>query len=135
MLNNSENNELKKLLDEYDNCWYNKDIEALKSYYSNINSELIYFDNHKNNDTFSINEHLELVRIFFQHGKETESGHVEEILKENMNYFITENAACICSYARYKSYPTPIARSTMYLENDLNVWHIKHVHCSFEPEK
>lgn len=127
--------ELEQLLEEYDNCWYSKDIEKLKSFYSNNNKELIYFDNHKNKDTFSVNEHLELVNDFFQNGKDTESGAVEEIIKENLNYYITENAACICFYAKYKSFPEPVVRSTMYLEKDDNQWIIKHVHCSFEPKR
>lgn len=135
MLNKLENKELKMLLEEYDKCWYNKDIEKMKEFYSSNNNELIYFDNHINNDTFSVNEHLELVHHFFQNGKNTESGTVEEIIKEKVNYFITDKAACICFYARYKSFPKPAVRSTMYLEKYKNNWIIKHVHCSFEPEK
>lgn len=135
MLNELGNNELKQLLEEYDNCWYSKDIERIKTFYSKNNKELIYFDNHKNNDTFSVNEHLELVNQFFQNGKNTESGTVEEIIKEKVNYYIMESAACVCFYARYKSFPKPAIRSTMYLEKDENNWIIKHVHCSFEPKK
>jgi ketosteroid isomerase-like protein len=135
MLQKNEDKELKKFLNEYDKCWLERNIEKIRSFYPEDNRELIFFDNHKNNDTYSVDEHLKLLNDFFQNGKRTESGTVEEIIMENINYYTTKNAACICYYARYKSYPKPAVRSTMYLEKNLGKWKIKHVHCSFEPEK
>jgi ketosteroid isomerase-like protein len=119
----------------YNESWYSKDIEKVKSFYSDVNDELVYFDNHKNNDTYSVDEHLKLLSEFFRHGKNTESGQVEELLMENINCFQSDNSACVCFYGRYKSFPKPAIRSTLYLEKNDNEWKIKHAHYSFEPEK
>lgn len=134
MLQEDENIELKKFLDEYDRCWQEKNIEKLKCFYSDSNAELIYFDNHKGNDTYTVDTHLRLVNDFFRNGKKTESGEVEPVIRENVNYFKMEKAVCICFLTRYKSFPKPAVRSTMYLEQISDRWKIKHVHCSFEPE-
>jgi hypothetical protein len=54
---------------------------------------------------------------------------------EKTHCFKRENAACICFYARYKSFPEPAVRTTLYLEKNGGEWKIRHVHCSFEPGK
>ena len=77
----SKNNiELIDFLNSYNACFLNKDMEKIRNFYSDENNELIYFDNHKNNDTYSVDDHLELLSDFFLSGKKTESGQVEEIL-------------------------------------------------------
>jgi len=134
MLDKIEDIELNDFIKEYDKCFLERNIKKLKSFYPD-NNELVYFDNHKNNDTYSVDEHLKLLNEFFQKGKKTESGTVEEITMENVRYFKTESSACICFFARYKSFPNPAVRTTMYLEKNNGKWKIKHVHCSFEPEK
>lgn len=135
MLDKIEDIELNNFIKKYDKCFLERDIEKLKSFYPEYDSELVYFDNHKNNDTYSVSDHLKLLNDFFQNGKKTESGEVEELTMENTHYFKTENAACICFYARYKSFSKSAVRTTMYLEKARGEWKIKHVHCSFEPEK
>ena len=55
---------------------------------------MIYFDNHKGNDTYTVEGHLNLISDFFENGKETESGAVEPLIIENLNVFQTDNAAC-----------------------------------------
>lgn len=123
-------NKLNWLLNDYNQAWYDKDIEKLKSFYD---ENLIYYDNHKGNDTYSLDGHLKLVSDFFEKGKNTESGAVEELLIENLNIFSNESSACFCYFARYKSFPNPAVRTTMYLQKQENNWKILHVHCSFEP--
>ena len=135
MLNRIEDVELNRFIKEYDRCFLERNMEKLKRFYPDDNSELVYFDNHKNNDTYSVDEHLKLLNDFFQEGKETESGTVEELIMENVHSFKTESSALICFYARYKSFPKPAVRTSMYLEREEGRWKIKHVHCSFEPEK
>ncbi|MBC2725095.1 nuclear transport factor 2 family protein [Desulfosporosinus sp.] len=130
-----EDAELTNFIKEYDKCFLERNIEKLKSFYPEDDNELVYFDNHKNNDTYSVDEHLKLLYHFFKNGKTTESGTVEELTMENIHYFKTESSACVCFYARYKSFPEPAVRTTMYLEKNRGVWKMKHVHCSFEPEK
>ena len=121
-------------INDYNQAWYSKDIEKLSEFYDVEHNNLIYFDNHKGNDTYSLRDHLLLISDFFQHGKQTESGNVEELIIENFNVFAREDAACLCFIARYKSCPNPCVRMTMYLEKFHEKWKVMHVHCSFEPE-
>lgn len=122
-------------LDQYNECFYNKDIVGLKEFYDTQSNVLIYFDNHKGNDTYTLEEHLQLISDFFVKGKQTESGGVEPLIIENLNVFHKENAACLCFISKYKSFPVPVVRSTMYLERIEDKWKIMHAHFSFEPEK
>jgi ketosteroid isomerase-like protein len=127
-----------KLIDfikSYTESWYTKDIEKVRPFYSDNNDELVYFDNHKDKDTYTVDDHLALLSDFFRHGKDTESGGVEELLMENIVSFKSGNSACVCIYASYKSFPKPAVRSTLYLEKDNDAWRIKHAHYSFEPDR
>ena len=124
-----------KYLNDYNQTWYDRNIEELKEYYDVKGNRLIYFDNHKNNDTYTVEEHIALVLDFLTNGKKTESGKVEPLIIENFNVFSKENTACLCFIARYKSFPKPGVRTTMYIEKIGDKWKVLHVHCSFEPEK
>ena len=120
-------------LDAYNECWYEKDLERLKTFYVD---ELIYFDNHKGitgNDTYTLDEYIVLLKDFFTNGKTTESGGVEPLIIENFEVFSKEDSACLCYLAMYKSCPTPKVRCSIYLEKRENEWKICHIHCSFEP--
>lgn len=64
-------------LNEYNQIWCDKDIEKLKEFYDIENNRLIYYDNHKNNDTYTLKEHIFLVSEFLTKGKDTESGQVK----------------------------------------------------------
>jgi hypothetical protein len=132
MKNNSQK-ELNDFLNSYNECFYQKNIEELKKFYDTKNNRLIYFDNHKNNDTWNLEQHFNLLSIFFKNGKTTESGAVEPITMENINIFQKVNAACVCFYARYKSLPDIAVRCTYYLEKMEKKWKIIHAHGSFEP--
>ena len=133
--NNDGYKEIIDFLDAYNECFYEKDIEKLKKFYDTKNNRLIYFDNHKNNDTYDLEQHLKLVSDFFKYGKETESGGVEPLIIENTHVFYTEKSACLCYLARYQSFPDPAVRCTLYLERVDKEWKIIHVHCSFEPNR
>lgn len=117
-------------LNDYNECWYKKDLRKVKKLYAD---ELIYFDNHKGNDTYTLDEHIGLLEDFFVNGKSTEAGEVEPLIIEGLNVFHTENSACLCYLARYKSCPAPAMRCTMFLEAKGEKWKINHVHCSFQP--
>jgi len=134
-----EHNDIDQLfmsfLERYNQAWYDKDINKLKEFYDSANNILIYFDNHRNNDTYDLDEHLRLVSDFFENGKSTESGGVEPLTIENLRVFHKTNSACLCFIAKYKSFPTPAVRTTMYLEYISNEWKVVHVHCSFEPDR
>lgn len=133
--NNDGQKELIDFLNSYNECFYEKDIEKLKRFYDWENDRLIYFDNHKNNDTYNLEQHLNLLSDFFKNGKKTESGGVEPLIIENLNIFHKEKSACLCYIARYKSFPDPAVRCTLYLECMNNEWKIIHVHCSFQPDR
>lgn len=129
------NKYFERLLNEYNQTWYDKDIEKLKDYYDIKSNRLIYYDNHKGNDTYTLEDHLALISDFFNNGKQTESGEIEELIIENFNVFSKGDTACLCFITRYKSFPNPYIRATMYLEIIQDKWKVIHVHCSFEPEK
>ena len=122
-------------LNRYNQTWVDKDLKKLKKYYDADNNRLIYYDNHKNNDTYTLEGHIALVSNFLTNGKETESGHVEELIIEDFNVFSKNDVACLCFIAKYISCPRPYVRTTMYIEKIKYEWKVLHVHCSFEPEK
>ena len=63
-----------------------------------------YYDNHKNNDTYTLDKHLALVSNFLLNGKETESGQVEELLIEDFNVFSKkEYHNCLVDFGRFES--------------------------------
>ena len=49
--------------------------------------------------------------IFFKMVKNSESGEVEELIMDHTHHFKTENGACICFYASYKSFPKPSSKN------------------------
>jgi len=122
-------------LERYNEGFYDKDLNKLKEFYDAESNCLIYFDNHKNNDTYLLEDHLRLISDFFENGKSTESGGVEPLMIEKLHVFHKSDSACLCYLARYQSFPIPAVRCTMYLECINAKWRVMHVHCSFEPEK
>ena len=135
MVNNNNESSIKDFLNLYNECFYKKNLTGLKEFYNTDNDVLIYFDNHKNNDTYSVDEHLKLISNFFEDGKQTESGEVEPLIIENLNIFNKGETACVCFISRYKSFPVPAVRSTLYMEYIDRKWKIVHAHFSFEPKK
>lgn len=135
MINKNNENIIKDFLNAYNECFYKKNLDKLKEFYNTDNDVLIYFDNHKNNDTYSVDEHLKLLSNFFENGKLTESGAVEPLIIENLRIFNKGQTACVCFISRYKSFPVPAVRSTLYIECIDGKWKIIHAHFSFEPEK
>ena len=132
---NNEKEYFLKYLNEYNRTWVDKDLEKLKQYYDTKNNRLIYYDNHKGNDTYTLDKHLALVSDFLLNGKNTESGQVEDLIIEDFNAFSKNDVACLCFIAKYKSFPRPYVRTTMYIEKIKDKWKVLHVHCSFEPER
>jgi len=122
-------------LNQYNECFYNKDIVSLKDFYDVQSNVLVYFDNHKSNDTYTLDEHLKLISDFFVNGKLTESGSVEPVIIEDLTIFHKESTACLCFISKYKSFPISVVRSTLYLERINGKWKILHAHFSFQPEK
>lgn len=65
MINKNKENIIKDFLNAYNECFYKKNLDELKEFYNRDDNVLIYFDNHKNNDTYSVDEHLKLISHFF----------------------------------------------------------------------
>lgn len=61
-------------LNQYNQGFYEKNLERVKDFYDTNSKILIYYDNHKGNDTYTVDEHIELIADFFDKGKKTESG-------------------------------------------------------------
>ena len=122
-------------LNAYNECFYKKNLEKLKGFYDTRNNILVYFDNHKGNNTYNVEEHLALISEFFKNGKSTESGDVEPLIIEGLKIFHKGDTACLCFISKYKSFPIPYIRSTLYLEYIDHSWKIVHAHFSFQPEK
>lgn len=76
---------------KYNECFYNKDIVSLKDFYVVQSNVLIYFDNHKGNDTYTLDAQLKLISDFFVKGKLTESGDVEPLIIEDLTIFHKES--------------------------------------------
>lgn len=124
-------NEIKKFqifLDEYNDCFYRRDIERLKNLYTS-DGDIVFFDNHENCDSQDLDDHLLKISKFF------ESGKIEEILLEDMVIYQHGDSACILMKCRYSSKPKPCVRTTLYLEKHDSVWKIRHIHYSFDPNE
>ena len=124
----NEIRKFQKFLDEYNDCFYQRDIESLKNLYVS-DGDIIFFDNHEDCDSQDLEDHLLKVFKFF------ESGNIEEILSEDKVIYQHGNSACILMKCRYPSKPKPGVRTTMYLESHDNEWKIRHIHYSFDPNE
>lgn len=116
------------LVDRYNNCFYDRDIEALREMYVS-DGEVIFFDNHASCDTDSLAEHLESVAKFFS------SGEIVELTKENIRIHRFDKSACITLTLRYSNNPKPGIRTTLVCEMESGQWKIRHVHHSRDPNE
>ena len=120
--------DLVDLIDQYNDCFYSRDIDALREMYVD-DGEIIFFDNHSNCDTINLTEHLELVAKFFA------SGDISELIKENIRVHISDDYACITLTLRYSAKPRPGVRTTIVCEKISKKWKIRHVHHSTDPNE
>ena len=120
--------ELVDLIDQYNNCFYSRDIDALREMYVD-DGEVIFFDNHSNCDTINLTGHLALVEKYFA------SGEISELKKENVRVHVSDDYACITLTLRYSTKPRPGVRTTFVCEKELGKWKIRHVHHSTDPNE
>ncbi|MCW3490484.1 Cif family virulence factor [Dethiobacter alkaliphilus] len=120
--------EFEDFLGSYNECWYKKDLSELRKMHAQ-DGDIIYFDNHKDCDSFDIDDHLKKVKHFF------ETGNIVNLLYENMIVYEKNNSACIIVTLRYSDKPKPGVRSTYYLEKEEMSWRIRHIHYSFDPNE
>jgi hypothetical protein len=122
------------ILDAYNRCFYDRDLEALRALYAG-DGDIVYFDNHADCDAVTLARHLEQVGDFFARGKTTESWGIEPLLVEGLTVFAGDDAAMIIAMLRYASVPQPGVRTTFVLQREDNSWRIRHIHASFDPNE
>jgi len=118
----------KSIIDEYSNCFYERDIERLKNLYVS-DGDIIYFDNHADCDSKDLEDHIKKVEDFFG------DGNIEKLSSEDFVVFRHGQSACMLIKYRYPSHPTPCVRTTYYLELYDDHWKIRHIHSSFDPNE
>ena len=120
--------EFEQLLRQYNQCFYERDIESLRNMYV-PDGNVIYFDNHANCDSSNIEIHLAKVEEFF------DKGSIVELLSENLTVYQFGDAACMVVTVRYSSNPQPGVRASFFLEKHLLQWKIRHIHFSTDPNE
>ena len=120
--------EFEQLLNQYNQCFYNRDIEALRDIYV-PDGNIIYFDNHANCDSSDLETHLTNVQEFFDNGS------IVELLSENLTVYQFADAACMVVTVRYISNPQPGVRASFFLEKHQRQWKIRHIHFSTDPNE
>ncbi len=120
--------EFEELLARYNQCFYERNIEALRALYVPDN-KVVYFDNHADCDSTNLETHLEQVTNFFQ------AGPVVPLVSENLRVFPQGDAACMVVKLRYKNKPTPGVRASFFLERHSGAWKIRHIHFSQDPNE
>lgn len=122
------------VLESYNLCFYDRDIEALKAMYLDA-AEFVFWDNHPDCDSASLDDHVAKVGKFFDIGKNTESGDVEPLIVESPQVQLLGETAVLTTNLRYRSAPKPGVRSTFVVRLDAGEWKIAHVHHSFDPSE
>ena len=130
----SEADEFRRILESYNQCFYQRDLEALRRMYAE-ERRMIYFDNHADCDTEELDAHLDAVGRFFREGKKTESGDVEPVAIENLTVYCSDAAAFATAVFRYQSAPRPGVRATFAFAAREGGWRILHIHFSFDPSE
>ena len=120
--------EFEQLLSRYNQCFYERDLEALRALYIPDN-EVPYFDNHANCDSSDLETHLENVANFFR------SGNLVPLVSEDLRVFPRGEAACMVLKVRYKNKPSQGVRTSFFLERHDGEWKIRHIHFSQDPNE
>lgn len=115
-------------LQKYNECWFNRDINALKKMHSG-DGDIVYYDNHSGCDSPDLEDHLEKVAQFLS------TGTIVDLLYENMTVYETKDSACITAIVRYSNNPAPGVRATYFLEKEGEEFLIRHIHYSVDPNE
>lgn len=118
----------------YNQCFYDRDVEALRRLYA-ARDFTQFWDNHAGCDSTRLQDHFERVATFFENGKTTESGTVEDLLIEDVQASATQDALVVTAVLRYGSAPRPGVRSTFVLFWETDGWKAVHIHHSFDPNE
>lgn len=115
-----------KLIENYNQCFYERNIVGLKNMYVN-DGHIYFFDNHADCDSRTLSDHESKVSAFF------ENGSIETLITEGLVAFRAGEGACVICTFHYRSKPSIGVRTTFYLENESGRWKIRHIHYSSDP--
>ncbi len=118
----------RKLLDEYNQCFYERDIERLQNLYV-ADEDVIYFDNHQDCDSYNLTDHIQKVANFFK------SGNIVPLSYEKLVVYQFGQSACMLVKFRYLDRPQAGIRTSFFLECHDTQWKIRHIHYSFDPNE
>lgn len=120
--------EFEQLLSRYNQCFYQRDLEALRALYV-PDSEVLYFDNHVGGDSQDLETHLTHVANFFR------TGNIVPLISTDLRVFPHGEAACMVVMLRYRNKPAPGVRASFFLEKHDGEWKIRHIHFSADPNE
>ncbi len=118
----------KVLLDKYHQCFYTKDIDALRAMYV-TDEALVYFDNHADCDSRTLADHLQKVSHFF------DTGSIVRLDYEKIVVYEYTDSAVLLTTVRYSSQPNPGVRASFVFEKHQDEWKIRHIHYSSDPNE
>ena len=121
LVTDGQHEPFKALLDAYHQCFYAKDIEALKALYV-ADGAVIYFDNHADCDSQTLTDHLKKVSHFFN------TGNIVRFDYEDIAVYEYTDSAFLLTKVWYSDRPEPGVRASFFLEKQHDGWKIRHVH-------
>jgi ketosteroid isomerase-like protein len=119
--------ELEELFDRYNRCFYDRDLNALRSLYVDDDAGFVYFDNHADSDSVGLDDHLSKVSAFFA------SGAVVSLATEVLATSVHGDAGCLVARVRYQGSSGPSVRTSMFAERHAGEWRVRHLHFSSDP--
>ena len=121
------NTDLIDLVDRYNRCFYDRDVEALRDLYIADEHGFAYFDNHAGCDASTLDDHLAAVGAFLRDGE------VVELDTEVLATSTVGDAGWLVARVRYGRPDVPAVRMSMFAERSGDGWRIRHLHYSDDP--
>jgi len=118
--------ELVELFHRYNQCFYDRDLNGLRSLYVDDDAGFVYFDNHPASDSVELDDHMSKVSAFFA------SGEVVSLATEILSTSVHGDAGCLVARVRYQG-SGPSVRTSMFAERHAGEWMIRHLHFSTDP--
>lgn len=125
-LNCSESNVLLRLLEDYNQCFYQRDLKALQRLYVD-EGPFVYFDNHADCDALSLPAHLQQVQHFF------ESGEIVSLQTEVLALSFYGDSGLLVARVGYGASSPCNVRLSLFAEKHAESWKIRHLHYSQDP--
>ena len=121
--------ELVELFDRYNLCFYDRDLNTLRSLYVDDDARFVDFDDHPDSDSVGMDDHLSKVAAFFA------GGEVVSLTTEILATTIHGDAGCLVARVRYQGSSGPTVRTSMFAERHVGEWKVRHLHFSSDPNE